>query len=51
LRAKGRRIQVERSKIREPRNEKQETRSKSQEPRDEKQEIRLRLDFFTSLRL
>ena len=51
LRAKGRKRQVERSKNREPRTEKQETRAEKQEPRDEKQDVRVRLDFFASLRL
>jgi hypothetical protein len=31
--------------------EKQEPRAKKKEPRDEKQDVRLRLDFFASLRL
>jgi len=33
------------------RNKKQEARAKRQEPRDEKQDVRVRLDFFASVRL
>jgi hypothetical protein len=37
-------------KKQEPRTENRETRAEKQEPRDEKQDVRVRLDFFASLR-
>jgi len=38
-------------KYQEARAKRRETRAEKQEPRDEKQDVRVRLDFFASLRL